>query len=144
MLRCRVQGFHLQDLRSACRVRLRSLGAVLVGGLSVAVFTRDSKKSSSTSVRVPLVWSSRRRGPNKARPEIKFLLILLSCKQDQIYLVHSQRGKNKYVADSLQTASELCNWKKKQKKPAQKKQKLAFSKQHPLRNSSDRKRCRIN
>ena len=69
--RCRVQGFHLQDLRSACRVRLRSRGVVRVAGVFVAVFTRDSSSSSSPSVRLPFVCSFASSGPSAVRPAIR-------------------------------------------------------------------------
>lgn len=41
---------NLQDFRSACRVRFRSRGVDLVPGAFVAVFTSDSRISSSPSV----------------------------------------------------------------------------------------------
>lgn len=62
--RCRVLGSHLQDLRSACLVLLRSRGVVLVAGAFVAVFTRDSSSSSTPSARLPLVLSSLSTGPS--------------------------------------------------------------------------------
>lgn len=68
--RCRVLGSHLQDLRSACLVLLRSRGVVLVAGTFVAVFTRDSSSSSTPSARLPLVLSSLSTGPSVIiRPE---------------------------------------------------------------------------
>lgn len=59
-----VLGSHLQDLRSACLVLLRSRGVVLVVGVFVAVFTKDSNSSSTPSAKLPLVLSSLSTGPS--------------------------------------------------------------------------------
>lgn len=68
-----VLGSHLQDLRSACLVLLRSRGVVLVAGVFVAVITRDSNSSSTPSAKLPLVLSSLSTGPSGIiRPETKF------------------------------------------------------------------------
>jgi len=47
---------NLHDLRSAWRVRFRSLGVVRVPGALVAVLTRDSSISSSPSVNCSSLW----------------------------------------------------------------------------------------
>lgn len=51
---------YLQDLRSACRDRLRSRGVVLDEGPCVAVFTRESSRASSPSPIISAIASSPR------------------------------------------------------------------------------------
>lgn len=51
---------YLQDLRSACRDRLRSRGVVLDEGPCVAVFTKESSRASSPSPIISAIASSPR------------------------------------------------------------------------------------
>lgn len=105
--KCRVRGSHLQDLRSACLVLLRSLGVVLVAGVFVAVFTNDSSNSSSPSVRFPLVFSSRSNGPSDVRAEIHISCSLYNFDVEILNLTRKTVESISFVNISLKEFKEL-------------------------------------